>query len=397
MAIDHSKSIEADVVIIGGGPAGAACALAIANAPQHNQRKVILVERHSYPRYKVCGCCLNNAAYETLDALGVADRLAKENAVPLNRWVAANAGRSVTAHLPQGWAISRACFDQQLIEAVREREVTLFQPANAEIESVAEDHVVVTVQQPGQSRLVLQASNVVIATGLTGPDTSQWLPWQSKPHGPIGVGALVEHPATDYQPGTIYMACGKSGYVGLVRIEDQRLDVAAAIYQPRGKRSADSGSSAASSSLRDQILAIIDASGFPQVPALESVPFKGTPPLTRKRIAGHHRLLAIGDAAGYIEPFTGEGMAWGLQSGVLAAQTLLASAPEQAAGDLYCAHYDRMLPKRRLICRFTSAALQRSLSRTAMFSLLTRAPWLSRPFIDSLNRTPAILQHSLVH
>src|SRR5205807_767326 len=46
----------------------------------------------------------------------------------------------------------------------------------------------------------------------------------------VGVGRLVPNPPVHYRPGTIYMACSAGGYVGLVRLEDGRLDVAAALH-----------------------------------------------------------------------------------------------------------------------------------------------------------------------
>lgn len=52
---------------------------------------------------------------------------------------------------------------------------------------------------------------------------------------------------------------------------------------------------------------------------LRSATIKGTVPLTRsaRRIAGH-RLFLLGDSTGYVEPFTGEGMAWALTAATAA-------------------------------------------------------------------------------
>lgn len=48
--------------------------------------------------------------------------------------------------------------------------------------------------------------------------------------------------------------------------------------------------------------------------------------LTRRRAVGGHRLLAVGDACGYVEPFTGEGIAWAISGAREAASMLPASA-----------------------------------------------------------------------
>src|SRR5207248_10085392 len=56
------------------------------------------------------------------------------------------------------------------------------------------------------------------------------------PNSPIGAGAIAPEAPTFYQAGTIYMACGAAGYVGLVRLEDGRLDIAAALDRSAAQR-----------------------------------------------------------------------------------------------------------------------------------------------------------------
>src|ERR1043166_4335874 len=58
-----------DVAIVGGGPAGAACAIVCAE----NGLRTVLVEREKFPREKVCGDCLNPACWPVLGRLEVAD------------------------------------------------------------------------------------------------------------------------------------------------------------------------------------------------------------------------------------------------------------------------------------------------------------------------------------
>ena len=60
-----------DAIVIGAGPAGALAAhqLAVAGV------SVLLVERKSFPRYKVCGACVNQRAIKTLQRSGLADAI----------------------------------------------------------------------------------------------------------------------------------------------------------------------------------------------------------------------------------------------------------------------------------------------------------------------------------
>ena len=46
--------------------------------------------------------------------------------------------------------------------------------------------------------------------------------------------------------------------------------------------------------------------------------------MTRRRCIAGHRVLAVGDACGYVEPFTGEGISWAVHDAVNAANLLIA-------------------------------------------------------------------------
>jgi 2-polyprenyl-6-methoxyphenol hydroxylase-like FAD-dependent oxidoreductase len=97
------------------------------------------------------------------------------------------------------------------------------------------------------------------------------------------------------------MAVGKVGYVGLARCEQGRLSLASAV---------DPKALAAAQSPHALIQQILAESGIPS-PHFSTHPrWLGTRPLTQcSPRVGAERLLLLGDAAGYVEPFTGEGMA----------------------------------------------------------------------------------------
>jgi flavin-dependent dehydrogenase len=59
------------IVIVGAGPSGSACALALA---RRGQAEVLLLDKSTYPRVKVCGSGLSPLSLAVLDHLEIRDR-----------------------------------------------------------------------------------------------------------------------------------------------------------------------------------------------------------------------------------------------------------------------------------------------------------------------------------
>ncbi|MFM9170315.1 MAG: FAD-dependent oxidoreductase, partial [Phycisphaerales bacterium] len=89
---------DPDVFVIGGGPAGACAAIAAAQAGA----RVMLVERAQFPRPKVCGCCLSDAAVAGLESLDAGHVL--HDAVPIDAVRLATGTRE--ARLPRAGGVA---------------------------------------------------------------------------------------------------------------------------------------------------------------------------------------------------------------------------------------------------------------------------------------------------
>ena len=102
--------MQDEVLIVGGGVAGCAAAIALAR----NGRGVTLIEREPTPRHKVCGEFLSGEALEDLHALGI--DVASLGAVPIG-WVRlAAARRAAEAPLPfPAASLTRRTLDTALI------------------------------------------------------------------------------------------------------------------------------------------------------------------------------------------------------------------------------------------------------------------------------------------
>src|SRR5207253_6673651 len=67
------------VLVVGAGPAGATAARELARRGV----EVLLVDRAMFPRWKVCGCCLNGNALATLERIGLGNLPRQQGATPL--------------------------------------------------------------------------------------------------------------------------------------------------------------------------------------------------------------------------------------------------------------------------------------------------------------------------
>ena len=359
-----------DVVVVGAGPAGAVTALL---AAKHGA-EVLLVDRATFPRQKVCGCCLNGRALDALAAAGLADLPARLGAVRLDRVTVAAGGREATLPLPGGMSLSRAVLDAALVLAAVEVGVSFLPGTAAKIGPVRDGLRLVDIADHQTGSRV-----VVAADGLTGQAPG---PTRVRPSSRIGAGAVLDDAPRFFAPGTVYMATAPDGYVGLVRVEDGRLDVAGALDAGFVRQSGGPGPAAAR---------VLRQTNWPAIPAVEGVRWKGTPPLTRRprRVAGE-RWFAVGDAAGYVEPFTGEGMAWAVSSAVALAP--LAAAAARGWDDRFSAdwagRHARLVGRGQRICRLVAAGLRSPLLTRVGVRLLAALPSAAAPFVHRLNRPP---------
>lgn len=364
-----------DVVVVGAGPAGALAARELAGRPV----AVLLVDKAGFPRWKVCGCCLNGRALQSLRTAGLGSVPERLGAVPLTRFEVSSGGQTASLLLPAGVALSRAAFDAALVEQAVDSGADFLPETQARLLKADDHSRALALDRRGSSaevtaRLVLAANGLANSLDAAPISSSS----RSSRSGRVGAGLLVESPPDHYRRGTIYMACAAAGYVGLVRIEDDRLEVGAAL-DPAFIRGSGAGQAAAS---------VLREAGLPPVREMTTGAWRGTPRLIhRPARVSSHRLFALGDAAGYVEPFTGEGISWALAAAVAVVPVVLRALRSWDPGiaDDWARIHRRVVGRRQWLCRLLAAGLRRpALTRTAT-RLLAHAPVLAAPFIRHLN------------
>jgi flavin-dependent dehydrogenase len=372
-----------DVAILGAGPAGSFAARELAR----RNLKVLLVDKDSFPRWKVCGACLNAGALATLAAVGLGNLPAQFGAVPLTRLHVAALGREACHRLPAGAVLSRDVFDAALVrEAVRSGAVFLPRTRALRADPIGNEHRVWLRQSEYEAEISTRL--VIVATGLGGrlvgaPPSVQSLPERGSR---IGLGVVTDDGPAYFRPGTVYLACGRMGYVGLARLQDGRLNIATALDPASMKNAGGPGKAV------DAVLAEVS---WPRTAGLADLGWRGTPELTRRpaRLAWT-RAFIVGDAAGYVEPFTGEGIAWALAAG----QALVPLAEraarrwEPALADEWTNQYRRLILYRQRRCRLVATVLRSSWLTRALIDFLKHVPSLAEPLVRSFCG-PIVISH----
>jgi menaquinone-9 beta-reductase len=370
-----------DVVVVGAGPAGSVAARELARAGA----SVCLLERAVFPRTKPCGYCVNRAAMTALERIGLGDLVITAGGIPIRKLDLAVGGRSrarAVLALRSGAVLARSVFDWALVRAAAAEGAIFSDGVTARLGPVVEGGRWVEVQHNGE-RGRIRARVVLAADGIGGTllrDEPDLQPIVS-PASYIGVALTL--PAADCPaeigPGVICMTCGQSGYVGAVRLGTGELHLAAAI-DPSVIRS-DGGPGAAASRILHE--------GGRQTPgAIASAQWRGTPGLSRRRKVEGEGVLVIGDAAGYVEPFTGEGMAWAIMSAVAAAPIALASVRGDAVRGQWTRRHSALVGPRQRVCRAVAWGLRRpGLLRTAV-RFAGVAPALALPVLRMIERPP---------
>jgi flavin-dependent dehydrogenase len=365
------------VVVVGAGPAGALAARELARLG----RAVLLVDRAAFPRWKVCGCCLNGRALATLAAVGLADLPRRLGAVTLESVLVAARDCQARLRLPGGAALSREAFDGALVRSAIGAGAAFLPQTRAALGPVVASGREIVLAHDGTTAAVM-AALVLAADGLGGRFLAGAADAPSAVSSRVGAGTMIDDAPDDFASGCVHMACGTGGYVGLVRLEDGRLDVAAAFDRDAVRRAGGPGEAA---------VRILRDVGLPAVPSLTRLPWRGTPPLTRtaSRLACE-RVLVLGNAAGYVEPCTGEGIAWALASAVAVAPLADRAARQwhPSAVRRWAALHRRLVSGRQMTCRVVAAALRHPRLTRAAIRVLGRLPGLAVPVIDRLNAPP---------
>ncbi|MGE3590238.1 MAG: NAD(P)/FAD-dependent oxidoreductase [Ilumatobacteraceae bacterium] len=324
---------QRDVLVIGAGPAGSAAAIVAARAGL----RVTMFEKGPHGRDKVCGDGLTPRAVAALDDLKI--DLSAAHRIDGLRMIAGRTTRELAwpggARFPDHGAVwPRHRFDTHLMDVAAD--------AGAEIRfetealPVLDGERVTGVTAGGET---FTAPLTILAAGAQGA-AAKLLGAERDPDEPFGLAIRAYAPSPRHADRHLEACLSLRdehgtpvpGYGWMFPAGDGTVNIGVgALSTMKGFRKLNLNT------LLDQYAAIVrepwDLGDFVDKPRAWRLPMS----CTRRHGPGW---LAVGDAAGFINPMNGEGIDYGLESGMLAIEQFLAdpaTAPEE---------YDRVVGER---------------------------------------------------
>lgn len=363
-----------DVIVVGAGPAGSFAASALARAGQ----RTLLVEAKEFPRAKVCGGCLNHRARAILIGHGLSNELNQLDAIELTQLRLVCRGRDRRWPSAGSLAVRRERLDALLAQTAIESGAEFLPSTLARIPDEPADELrQIELRRPPGESYRAAARVVICADGLSHSSTADHpgLASRIRRGSRVGLQAYVPSLPGTYLPGELTMISAEPGYLGITAVDGGQLNLAAAVDPDRLSRE-----HGAAETVRE----ILEVNRLPVPPELWRAHWTGTPALTRvSRNVSARRLFLIGDAAGYVEPFTGEGMAWAL----IAAQAVVPLAVQAAR-----------LWTESLTTRWANVLKQKIVSQQWMCQLLShllRRPRLAALALDVCHACPPLRRMAL--
>jgi flavin-dependent dehydrogenase len=346
---------KSKITIAGAGPGGSSLAIRLAKLGF----EVTLLERERFPRPKLCGEFISPECLEHFDELGVLDEMlaAGGDQITETRFFESG-GKSVS--VPSSWfgrgefalSLSRAEMDHLLLERARQLGVSVYEATSITgVESDA-DRIVglqsrtsdgevrdfggdLFVDATGRSRVIAKLAGRKLEAGA--------------PHvKPDLIGFKTHLETASLEKGLCEIYSFRGGYAGLSRVENDRFNLCFLIKAAAVRSVGSDADQIVRNVIRTNQRAAVTLRDVAQHHDWLAVSIDG---FGARRPSPARNLFSVGDAASFIDPFTGSGMSMAFQSAAVLADSIAAhaDAPERIS-PAYLGVYRQTFASRHRIC-----------------------------------------------
>jgi geranylgeranyl reductase family protein len=322
------RQLRCDLLVVGAGPAGSALAAAAAQRGMD----VVLVDTAHHPRAKACAEYASPRIVEELELIGLGVEAWSDAAMPLQGMRLFAGGAAVDLRYADdagprtAWGLDRRRFDALLARHAEASGARLLEGMH--VTGLRHDHWRRVAGATGRTR---DGETAVSATWTVGADgarstVARLLDVERPVRFPRRIGLVAHYAGVPDLLDSGEMHVGRDGYVGLAPTPDGELNVGMALPYDRGTGARQRF---------EATIASIPAVAQRLHDARRTTRILGAAPIGHRvaRVTGPGWLL-IGDAAGFVDPFTGEGIFRALRSARAAVDAL----GERDVSAAYAAH-----------------------------------------------------------